>query len=225
MLLTENLIPTAMNTSRPGVTDSRSKKPYNPNAFCDYCHMNGHMRSDCHKLLKCDFCQKTGHLKLNCFRLIGYPLISKAREMQLLLGIQSMKLYLHHMTSSHQAAGSGLLPMPMITPKQHQNLLQMLDQTTIRDANGVANMAGHVQLPKGDSTKCKDPFRTPLVVAGHSPPGNLDIFTPQLLIHSIDTKLICLHDFYNLQALLFKPMPYLQNFPHYPGSLICYYFL
>lgn len=35
--------------------------------------MKGHLRIDCHKLLKCDFCHKTGHLKIDCFRLIGYP--------------------------------------------------------------------------------------------------------------------------------------------------------
>ena len=36
----ENLISTAMYTSR---SNSRNKKPYNPNVFCEYCHMKGHM--------------------------------------------------------------------------------------------------------------------------------------------------------------------------------------
>jgi len=158
--LNENLIPTAMYTSRSGVANSRSKKPYNPNAFCDYCHMKGHMRSDCHKLLKCDYCHKTGHVKLDCFRLIGYPPDFKGKRDAVVAGNSiyeappiSYQTRQHHMASSHQAAGSGLVPMPMITPEQHHKLLQMLDQTTIGDANGVANMAGHVQLPTGDSAK------------------------------------------------------------------------
>ncbi|KAH0692239.1 hypothetical protein KY285_019336 [Solanum tuberosum] len=122
----------AMINQDESVTDSRSKKPYNPNAFCDYCHMKGHMRSDCHKLLKCDVCHKTGHLKLNCFRLIGYPPDFKGKRDAVVTG-----------NSIYEAPpGSGLLPMPMITPEQHQKILQMLDQTTIGDANGVANMAG-----------------------------------------------------------------------------------
>jgi len=64
-LMPENMTHISMFTSR---SDN-----YAPNGFCDFCHMEGHMRADCHKLMKCDFCHKTGYLKVDCFRLIGYP--------------------------------------------------------------------------------------------------------------------------------------------------------
>ncbi|KAG5627615.1 hypothetical protein H5410_012833 [Solanum commersonii] len=65
--------PTAIFIARPASSPQRPKKPYNPNAVCDFCHMKDHLRIDCLKLLNCDFCHKTGHLKLNCYKLNGYP--------------------------------------------------------------------------------------------------------------------------------------------------------
>lgn len=50
-----------------------TEKSFNPNVSCDFCHMKGHLKVDCHKLLKGDFCYKTGHLRIDCYRLIGYP--------------------------------------------------------------------------------------------------------------------------------------------------------
>ncbi|KAG5571891.1 hypothetical protein H5410_061657 [Solanum commersonii] len=58
-----------MFTARPL---QKPRKAYNPNVLCDFCHMKGHLKFDCLKLLKCDFYHKTGHLKGDCYRLIGY---------------------------------------------------------------------------------------------------------------------------------------------------------
>ncbi|XP_015068864.1 uncharacterized protein LOC107013473 [Solanum pennellii] len=51
---------------------SGSKKK-NWNSVCDFCHVKGHVREDCFKLMKCDHCGKTGHLIGKCYQLIGYP--------------------------------------------------------------------------------------------------------------------------------------------------------
>ncbi|KAG5627099.1 hypothetical protein H5410_012317 [Solanum commersonii] len=132
-MLPESFSPTAMFTARPGI--QKPKKAYNLNAFCDFCHMKGHLKVDYLKLLKCDFCHKTGHLKVNCYRLIGYPPHYKGKRGGVVAG-----------NSTYDA---GL----------HQQLLKMLDHITIHDSHGTANMAGsldiagHVHLPTGDSVK------------------------------------------------------------------------
>ena len=112
-----------MYTSR---SNSRNKKPYNPNAFCDYCHMKGHMRSDCNKLLKCDHCHKTGHVKLDCFKLIGYPSEFKGKRDTIVAGNSIYEESFIHQHAPqpaqkefHPAAESGMMPLPMFTPQQH----------------------------------------------------------------------------------------------------------
>jgi len=77
LMMPENSNPTAMFTARPL---QKPRKAYNPNASCDFCHMKGHLKVDCLKLLKCDFCHKTGHLKGDCYRLIGYPSHYKGKK-------------------------------------------------------------------------------------------------------------------------------------------------
>uniref|UniRef100_A0A3Q7HPE8 Reverse transcriptase Ty1/copia-type domain-containing protein n=1 Tax=Solanum lycopersicum TaxID=4081 RepID=A0A3Q7HPE8_SOLLC len=151
----ESLNPTAMYTSR---SNSRNKKPYNPNAFCDYCHMKVHMRSDCSKLLKCDHCHKTGHVKLDCFKLIGYPSEFKGKRDTVVAGNSTYEESFIHQHAPqptqkefHPAAESGMMPMPMFTPQQHQKLIQMLNKTTVGDTQSVANMAGNSYLFKDDS--------------------------------------------------------------------------
>ncbi|KAH0672595.1 hypothetical protein KY290_024830 [Solanum tuberosum] len=127
---------TAMFTSRSGY--QRPKKPYAPNAFCDYCHIKGHLRADCNKLLKCDHCHRTGHLKANCFRLIGYPPDYKGKREGAVVGnsvydtgsVNPPNHYpmLQACVPSVQASipQQGMIPMPMFTPGQHQQLLRML---------------------------------------------------------------------------------------------------
>ncbi|KAG5601458.1 hypothetical protein H5410_032828 [Solanum commersonii] len=76
----ENVSPTAMFTKRNTGSTSRHKKPFNPNAYCDHCHMKGHLKVDYFKLMKCDHCHNTGHLKSNCYQLIGYPADYKGKR-------------------------------------------------------------------------------------------------------------------------------------------------
>ncbi|XP_070001964.1 uncharacterized protein LOC142166113 [Nicotiana tabacum] len=60
--------PTALFTAQ---SISRPRRNYS--LECDFCHLKGHTRNECYKLIKCEFCNKTGHLKENCYKIIGYP--------------------------------------------------------------------------------------------------------------------------------------------------------
>lgn len=61
----EHMSPTAMFTARNGSSGQKQKKVSNTNSFCDFCHMKGHVRSDCCKLMKCDFCQSAISLDMS----------------------------------------------------------------------------------------------------------------------------------------------------------------
>ncbi|KAG5583055.1 hypothetical protein H5410_053682 [Solanum commersonii] len=164
-----------MFTARPASSPQRPKKPYNPNAVCDFCHMKGHLRIDCLKLLNCDFCHKTGHLKLNCYKLNGYPLYYKGKREVVVAGNSMYDRRVRYKRDSMTMAPYQQCPplspyyipppqppgstLPMFTSAQHQKLLHMLNQSSINDTQGTANMAGqidnagHVQMPTGTSAK------------------------------------------------------------------------
>lgn len=72
-VMSDNLMPTTMFTSKNNHGIQRQKKNYNPNVFCDLCRMEGHSKIDYNKLMKYDFFHKNGHVKDDCYRLIGYP--------------------------------------------------------------------------------------------------------------------------------------------------------
>lgn len=155
-LVHENMAPTAMFTSRSRY--QKPKEPYAPNAFCDYCHIECHLRADCNKLLKCDHCHKTGHLKVVCFRLIGYPPDYKGKREVVVAGnfvydtrcvtgslkspLNPPNYYpmLQTCVPSVQASfpQQGMMPMPMFTQGQHQQLLRMLEQTSIDETTSSA---------------------------------------------------------------------------------------
>ncbi|XP_070008316.1 uncharacterized protein [Nicotiana sylvestris] len=63
--------PTALFTARP----SR-----NFNLKCEFCHLKGHTKIECYKLMKYEFCNKTGHRKENCYKIVGYPTNSSRRR-------------------------------------------------------------------------------------------------------------------------------------------------
>ncbi|KAG5576131.1 hypothetical protein H5410_056265 [Solanum commersonii] len=42
---------------------------------------------------------------------------------------------------------------PMFTPRQHQQMLRMLDQTSISESHSTANMVGNFSLSQGSSMK------------------------------------------------------------------------
>lgn len=72
-MMDEYMDPTAMFTSRSGNGNRKQKKSYNSNSYCEFCHMKGHLRVDCYKLVKCDSFHKTGHVMDDYYRLHGYP--------------------------------------------------------------------------------------------------------------------------------------------------------
>ncbi|XP_070017608.1 uncharacterized protein [Nicotiana sylvestris] len=65
---TESIDPTALFSSKIG-----QKQRRNFNVECDFCHLKGHTKEECYKLMKCDYCNRKGHLKANCYKPIGYP--------------------------------------------------------------------------------------------------------------------------------------------------------
>lgn len=171
-MMCENMTPTTMFTSKLNHGSQRQKKSFNPNVFCDFCHMKGHLKVDCHKLLKCDFCHKTGHLRRDCYMLIGYPPDYKGKRKVVVAGNSiydighakdkkimshnSQNSYLHNnkmptyqlqqdhigIYSQQSVTQSNKLPMSMLTPSQHQQLLRMLETATINESHGTTNMAG-----------------------------------------------------------------------------------
>ncbi|KAH0635888.1 hypothetical protein KY289_035803 [Solanum tuberosum] len=168
-LVHQNMAPTAMFTSRSGY--QKPKEPYAPNAFCDYCHIKCHSRADCNKLLECDHCHKTGHLKVVYFRLIGYLPDYKGKREVVVAGnfvydtgcvtgsvkspLNPPNYYpmLQTCVPSVQASlpQQRMMPKPMFTQGQHQQLLRMLEKNFINETTSSANMTGKVQLPTGDS--------------------------------------------------------------------------
>ncbi|KAH0653193.1 hypothetical protein KY290_031492 [Solanum tuberosum] len=76
----DHLTPTAMFIKGNTRSTTKSKKLYNPNSYCDHCHMKGHILADCYKLMKCDYFHLTGHVKLDCYSLYGYPIYFKGKK-------------------------------------------------------------------------------------------------------------------------------------------------
>lgn len=125
-----------MFTAKPASSPQRPKKPYNPNVVCDFCHMKGHLRIDCLKLLNCDFCHKTGHLKLNCYKLNDYPPHYKGKREVFVAGNSMYDAGSVHRQDSMTMAPYQQCPplspyyipppqppgsmLPMFTPAQHQ---------------------------------------------------------------------------------------------------------
>ncbi|KAG5616658.1 hypothetical protein H5410_016482 [Solanum commersonii] len=134
--------------------------------------MKGHLRIDCLKLLNCDFCHKTGNLKLNCYKLNGYPPHYKGKREVVVAGNSMYDAGSVHRQDSMTMAPYQQCPplspyyippsqplgstLPMFTPAQHQKLLHMLNQSSINDIQGTANMAvttSIVPIPLSPSTR------------------------------------------------------------------------
>ncbi|XP_069145708.1 uncharacterized protein [Solanum lycopersicum] len=145
----ESLNPTAMYASR---SNSRNKKPYNPNALCDYCHMKGHMRSDCNKLLKCDHCHKTGHVKLDCFKLIGYPSEFKGKRDTIVAGNSIYEeSSIHHHAPQATVWHQRLCHVPMSVIRKIPSLNKFGSKFTLHDCE-VCPLARQTRLPFPNST-------------------------------------------------------------------------
>lgn len=55
------------------IAQSSQKSKRNYNLQCDYCHLKGHTKDQCYKLMKYDFCNKPGHVREACYKIVGYP--------------------------------------------------------------------------------------------------------------------------------------------------------
>lgn len=45
-----------------------------------FCHMKGHNREGCYKLIKCDFCHQTSHVMDTYYKIIIYPTNFKSKK-------------------------------------------------------------------------------------------------------------------------------------------------
>ncbi|XP_075080118.1 uncharacterized protein LOC142165469 [Nicotiana tabacum] len=79
----ESIDPTALFSSKLG-----QKQRRNFNVECDFCHLKGHTKEECYKLMKCDYCNKKGHLRTNYYKLIGYPTDFKPKNEQIWLKLK-----------------------------------------------------------------------------------------------------------------------------------------
>uniref|UniRef100_A0A3Q7EYZ3 Reverse transcriptase Ty1/copia-type domain-containing protein n=1 Tax=Solanum lycopersicum TaxID=4081 RepID=A0A3Q7EYZ3_SOLLC len=136
-----DMVPTAMFTSKSGPSSHKHRRPYNPNAFCDFCNIKGHMRTNCNKLLNV----------ISVTKLIGYPADYKGKRDTIVaknstyhaghsLYHDQMQMQFPYIPPSQHNESQQHVPMPLFTPLQHQKLLKMLDQTKLDGISGTANM-------------------------------------------------------------------------------------
>ncbi|KAH0675256.1 hypothetical protein KY285_023057 [Solanum tuberosum] len=118
--------PTALFTARG--LGFKSKKS---GLECEFCHVKGHNKTQCFKLMKCSHCQLAGHLKENCYRLIGYPADFKSKHKDTAV------------TSNMVHADGNPTPdtVPVFTPEQYAQILGMLNKE-VAGHQASAHMAG-----------------------------------------------------------------------------------
>lgn len=127
---------TALFTARN--TGSKPKKNYG--VKCEFCHVRGHTKSQCFKLIKCSHCHFTGHLKENCYKLISYPpdVKSKRKDFPASGNIVQDEGNLHALISIPPI--STPLTAPMFTAEQYAQILGMLNNDA--DHQASANLTG-----------------------------------------------------------------------------------
>ncbi|XP_070015500.1 uncharacterized protein [Nicotiana sylvestris] len=128
--------PTALFTAQ---STSRPRRNYS--LECDFCHLKGHTRNECYKLMKCEFCNKTGHLKENCYKIIGYPsdFKQKKKANAVMNGAGQQGMTVSPTTNIYQP-NSNVELAQFFTKEQYNQLLQWLSKGSTAGAS--ANMAG-----------------------------------------------------------------------------------
>ncbi|OIT30306.1 hypothetical protein A4A49_25437 [Nicotiana attenuata] len=150
--------PTTMFSQHSG---SKSKRNYN--LVCDFCHLKGHTRDQCYKLMKCEYCNKIGHLKESCYKIVGYPSDFKGKKRANDVQMEG---------NGMQFSNSGV---STTTPTQGSNCANMAGNYVCNDVNGsnwiidtcatnhmtgnkdllqnhaLVGNVGHVQWSTGDS--------------------------------------------------------------------------
>ncbi|KAH0737540.1 hypothetical protein KY290_036245 [Solanum tuberosum] len=129
-------------------------KKKNWNSVCDFCHMKGHVREDCFKLMKCDHCGKTGHLIGKCYQLVGYPADHKFKG----------KNAQANLVNSQQ---EGQMTVPEDQYNDYVIWNQMRDKASISGTSAnMAGNAGNVQLPTGNFAQISHSGNYPLLGGG-----------------------------------------------------------
>lgn len=76
---------------------------------------------------------------VNCFRLIGYPPDYKGKREVVVAGNFIYDTGSVNLSNYGNPPIYGMMPMSMLTPRQHQQLLRMLEKTSIAEITGSAN--------------------------------------------------------------------------------------
>ncbi|XP_075112682.1 uncharacterized protein LOC142182332 [Nicotiana tabacum] len=113
----ESIDPTALFSSKLG-----QKQRRNFNVECDFCHLKGHTKEECYKLIKCDYCNKKGHLRANYYKLIGYPADFKPQKRANM--VESSNNQPIPSSSVMMTQDQHLGPMQGFTSKQHNHQVQ-----------------------------------------------------------------------------------------------------
>ncbi|XP_070002934.1 uncharacterized protein [Nicotiana sylvestris] len=128
--------PTALFTAQ-----SISKPRRNYSLECDFCHMKGHTRNECYKLMRCEFCNKTRHLKENCYKIISYhsDFKQKKKANVVMIDGSGQQGVIASPTTSIYQPSSNVKPAQFFTKEQYNQLLQLLNKGST--AGTSANMA------------------------------------------------------------------------------------
>ncbi|XP_019263436.1 PREDICTED: uncharacterized protein LOC109241171 [Nicotiana attenuata] len=123
--------PTALFTARP-------RRNYN--LECEFCHLKGHTKIECYKLMKCEFCNKTGHRKENCYKIVGYPTDFKQKKKANAVMVDTTGQQDLRSPQATYQPGSSVETGQFFTKEQYNQLLQLLNKNSIGEAS--VNMAG-----------------------------------------------------------------------------------
>lgn len=122
---------------------SGGKQKRNYTLECDFCHMKGHTRDACYKLMKCDYCLKKGHLKENCYKLLGYPpdFKTKRKANSTVFGSD-----INGSTTSFLGGqqGQGYVVAPTFSQSQFNQILQLLSKATLTENAPSVHMEGNL---------------------------------------------------------------------------------
>ncbi|XP_019251045.1 PREDICTED: uncharacterized protein LOC109229959 [Nicotiana attenuata] len=133
------------------IAHSTSRPRRNYNLECEFCHLKGHTKNECYKLMKCEFCNKTGHRKENCYKIVGYPFNFKQKKKANAVMIDTTgQQDLRNPQATYQP-GSSVETAQLFTKEQYNQLLQLLNKNSIGEAS--VNMAARqTRVPFSTST-------------------------------------------------------------------------
>uniref|UniRef100_M1A7Y5 ATP binding protein n=1 Tax=Solanum tuberosum TaxID=4113 RepID=M1A7Y5_SOLTU len=124
-------------------SSNRSRRT--PSVYCDFCHMRGHLKEACYKLLQCSYCNMKGHTKETCYKLIGYP--ADYKEKRKVNAASAMPTQRQNNTAMQ----------PYFTQDQYNQILRMLKKPMIQES--TSNLGGGIHasnVTQADIDECID---------------------------------------------------------------------